>query len=180
MSTISTSIPGFSGDSTGAAAIFAGTGDVVENTVPALVVDRLNVLLRGEISAAETFRNVLGKLASADQHDNVSMLSDLQADHGRAAQQLRQRIVDLGGEPSDSSGVWGVWAQAVQETLCFFGGDRGGLRALIEGEEHGLKDYQSALNEVDPTSAQLIQNVLIPGEEQHIAVLDQLLRLPTE
>ncbi len=181
MSTIASNIPGFSGEPIGAAAIFSGaeaSDTVITGADPMLVLERLNALLRGEISAAETYRNVLAKTATSDHPENHKLLRDLQADHGRACQKIRERVVELGGTPADSSGVWGVWAQVVQGTLSLFGGDRGGLRALLEGEDHGLKDYQSALNEVDPTSAQLIQNMLIPGQQGHIEILDNLLASP--
>lgn len=54
-------------------------------------------------------------------------------------------------------------------------GDASSLKALKEGEEHGLKDYQEALNDVDTTTAQLIQNQLIPAQQRHINLLDQLI-----
>ena len=54
-------------------------------------------------------------------------------------------------------------------------GDTSSLKALKEGEEHGLKDYQEALDDVDPTSSQLIQNQLIPAQHGHINLLDQLM-----
>ena len=129
-------------------------------------VRQMNSLLRGEISAAETYRNVLDKVADgggdASAHD-AGLLRQIQEEHGRACQSLRDRIRELGGEASDSSGAWGVWAQAVQGTMSLFGGDKGGLKALKEGEEHGLKDYEEALDDVDASSAQLIQNQLIPA-----------------
>ena len=92
---------------------------------------------------------------------------------------IRQRIVELGGEPSDSSGVWGVWAQTVQGTYTLFGGDMGGVRALREGEEHGVAEYEAALNEVDAESVRLIQEQLLPGQRRHLQVLDALLQNST-
>jgi hypothetical protein len=80
----------------------------------------------------------------------------------------------LGGEPSDSSGAWGAWAKTVQGTANLLG-DNTALKSLKEGEEHGLKDYQEAVDDVDPTSAQLIQNQLIPAQQRHINLLDQLI-----
>jgi bacterioferritin (cytochrome b1) len=139
------------------------------------VVRQLNALLRGEISAAETYRNVLDKAAEGEHAENVGLLREIQAEHGRACQSLRNRIRELNGEPSDSSGAWGVWAAAVQSTLTLFGGDKGGLKALKEGEEHGLKEYEDSIQDLDPTSAQLIENQLVPGQRRHISLLDQLL-----
>ncbi len=76
-------------------------------------VRQLNSLLRGEISAAETYRMAIEKIADGDASGNVQVLRQMQEEHGRAAQELRERIRSLGGEPSDSSGAWGAWAQTV-------------------------------------------------------------------
>ena len=136
-------------------------------------VRQLNSLLRGEISAAETYRMAIDKVA--DHHNaNAGLLREIQEEHGRAAQGIRDRIRELGGEPSDSSGAWGAWAKTVQGTMNLFG-DAAALKSLKEGEEHGLKDYQEAIDDVDPSTAQLIQNQLIPAQQRHINLLDQLI-----
>ena len=177
MSTMPNAIAAFSGDPSGAGAIFAGP---INDGDPVHVIARLNSLLRGEISAAETYLNVLERAATHDGNaDAVARLQPMQVEHVRTAALLRSRIIELGGEPAESSGLWGVWTQAVQGTLTLFGGDAGGLRALHEGEEHGLRDYESALNDVDATSAQLIQNRCIPSQERHIATLLDLLDAKT-
>lgn len=137
-------------------------------------VTHLNALLRGEIAAAETYRMAIDRVAAAESTGSAGLLHNAQKDHGRAAQAIRDRINELGGEASDSSGAWGVWAKTVQGTMNLFG-DASSLKALKEGEEHGLKDYQSSLAGVDSTSAQLIQNQLIPAQERHISLLDQLI-----
>jgi hypothetical protein len=105
---------------------------------------------------------------------NATLLREIQEEHGRAAQGIRDRILELGGEASDSSGAWGVWAKTVQGAMSLFG-DASSLKALKEGEEHGLKDYQGAIPKIDPTSAQLIQNQLIPAQQRHISLLDRLI-----
>jgi len=138
-------------------------------------VRQLNSLLRGEISAAETYRMAIDKVADTDASGaNAGLLREIQEEHGRAAQEIRDRIQELGGEASDSSGAWGAWAKTVQGTMNLFG-DASSLKALKEGEEHGLKDYQESLDGVDPSSKQLINNQLIPAQQRHINLLDQLI-----
>src|SRR5215210_3755400 len=127
-------------------------------------VRQLNSLLRGEISAAETYRMAIDKVADAGDASNAGLLREIQEEHGRAAQGIRDRIRELGGEPSDSSGAWGAWAKTVQGTMNLFG-DASALKSLKEGEEHGLKDYQEAIDDVDASSGQLIQNQLIPAQQ---------------
>ena len=141
---------------------------------PSNAIDQLNSLLRGEISAAETYRMAIDKVADSDNATNAGLLREIQEEHGRAAQGIRDRIRELGGEPSDSSGAWGAWAKTVQGTMNLFG-DAAALKSLKEGEEHGLKDYQEAVDDVDPSTAQLIQNQLIPAQQRHINLLDQLI-----
>ena len=155
----------------------SGTGNLAadaSSATPGQGIDQLNSLLRGEISAAETYRMAIDKVADSDKAANAGLLREIQEEHGRAAQGIRDRIRELGGEASDSSGAWGVWAKTVQGTMNLFG-DASSLKALKEGEEHGLKDYQEALDDVDATSAQLIQNQLIPAQQRHINLLDQLI-----
>ena len=138
-------------------------------------VRQLNSLLRGEISAAETYRMAIDKASDSDTNAaNVGLLREIQEEHGRAAQAIRDRIRELGGEPSDSSGAWGAWAKLVEGTASLFG-DAGSLKALKEGEEHGLKDYNEGIDDIDATSGELVQNQLIPAQQRHINLLDQLI-----
>src|SRR5688500_246834 len=85
-------------------------------------VRQLNSLLRGEISAAETYRMAIDKISESDKTAaNAGLLREIQEEHGRAAQGIRDRIRELGGEASDSSGAWGAWAKTVQGTMNLFG-----------------------------------------------------------
>lgn len=138
-------------------------------------VAQLNSLLRGEIAAAETYRMAIDKVAGSETGSTeVGLLREIQDEHGRAAQSVRDRIRELGGEAADSSGAWGVWAKTVQGTMNLFG-DASSLKALKEGEEHGLKDYHDATASLDVTSLQLVQNQLIPQQQRHIDLLDQMI-----
>jgi uncharacterized protein (TIGR02284 family) len=138
-------------------------------------VRQLNSLLRGEISAAETYKMAIDQMAeSTAASEQVGMLKQMQEDHGRAAQALRERIRALGGEASDSSGAWGAWAQTIQGTMNLFG-DSSALKGLKEGEEHGLKDYQEALEDMDATTAGIVSSQFIPAQERHIGLLNHLM-----
>jgi hypothetical protein len=144
---------------------------------PNEVVQQLNSFLRGEISAAETYRMAIEKAGDSNSPNapDVSLLREIQAEHGRAAQAIRDRIRELGGEASDSSGAWGAWAKFTTGVANLFG-DTSTLKALKEGEEHGLKDYEEGLDELDMTSCELIENQLIPAQQRHVGILDQLIR----
>jgi bacterioferritin (cytochrome b1) len=137
-------------------------------------IDPLNSLLRGEISAAETYRMAIDRVAGSDSPANAALLREIQEEHGRAAQALRDRIRELGGQATESSGAWGAWAKTVQATMNLFG-DSSSLKALKEGEEHGLKDYNDAGSALDATSQELVQNQLIPQQRRHIDLLEQII-----
>jgi bacterioferritin (cytochrome b1) len=139
-------------------------------------VDQLNSLLRGEISAAETYRMAIDRVAGSDSQAHAALLREIQEEHGRAAQAIRDRIRELGGQATESSGAWGAWAKTVQATMSLFG-DSSSLKALKEGEEHGLRDYNDAANGLDATSQQLVQNQLIPQQQRHIDLLDQIINV---
>src|SRR5436190_16762871 len=136
---------------------------------------QLNSFLRGEISAAKTYKMAIDKAAKSDDNAaNMGLLREIQEEHGRAAQAIRDRIRELGGEPSDSSGAWGAWAKFTQGTANLLG-DVSSLKALKEGEEHGLKDYEEGVDDIDASSAELVQNQLIPAQQRHVSLLDQLI-----
>ena len=79
-------------------------------------VRQLNSLLRGEISAAETYRMAIDKAtASESATANTGLLRQIQEEHGRAAQGIRDRIRELGGEASDSSGAWAAGPRQFRE-----------------------------------------------------------------
>jgi len=142
-------------------------------------VDQLNAFLRGEISAAETYRMAIEKISTntKSSESSVGLLREIQAEHGRAAQAIRDRIRELGGEPEDSSGAWGVWAKFTEGVANLLG-ETASLKALKEGEEHGLKDYIAGVNTIDLASGDLVQNQLIPAQQRHINLLDQLIATP--
>ena len=137
-------------------------------------VGQLNSLLRGEISAVQTYDQGIRELA--DEHGReAAELRRIAQEHGEHAQELRARVRALGGEPDDSAGTWGGLVQAVEGASRLFGG-KSALKTLREGEEHGLRDYRDALSELDAESRRLVQDVLLPAQLLHIQALDAMLQ----
>lgn len=139
------------------------------------IVHDLNGLLRGEISAAETYKKAIDMIADKQTYSSqIAELHDMQRDHGLAAQELRSRIHELGGQADNDSGMWGAWANTVQRVANLFG-DTAALKALKEGEEHGLKDYERTLEgDLDLQTRSLIHR-LIENQRRHIARIDTLM-----
>ena len=133
----------------------------------------LNKLLRGELSAVETYQQAVSKC------QNEACASDLRQileQHREAASILRQHVIQRGEEPSNSSGPWGSFAQLVTGTAKLFG-TATTFRALKQGEEHGVSEYEEALADpnLDPECRDLIANTLLPRTRAHIHRLDALI-----
>lgn len=142
-------------------------------TTTATDVSALNSLLRGEMSAIETYRQAREKVG--DTGFGSTEMRDLQLDHREAADALWHHIEQHGGKPSEGSGAWGAFAKAVEGTAKLFG-DTAALKALKEGEEHGLNDFQRALENKDlPADCQTLIQGLIEKQRNHIASLDRLM-----
>jgi len=105
------------------------------------VIQQLNSLLRGEISAAETYRMAIDKLGDDDRArvGSVGLLREMQADHGRAAQGAGAiGFASLAEKHRISSGVWGAWAKFTQGTSNLFG-DAAALKSLKRRRRARLK-----------------------------------------
>lgn len=136
-------------------------------------VRALNSFLRGEMSALETYRQAREKLG--DRTELAADLLRLQLDHREAADAVWHHVEQHGGKPAEGSGPWGTFAKAVESTAELLG-DGVILKALKEGEEHGLKDYQDALEDEDlPADCQALIRGLLVKQREHIVTLDRLL-----
>jgi hypothetical protein len=126
-------------------------------------------LLRGELSAVETYRQAYEKFP-------LPALQELLASHGDSAVRLRQHIERNGGEGSKSSGPWGAFAKLVEGTAKALG-EAAAFKALKEGEEHGLKEYLEALpNQALGSVCRELVTSLAAKQREHIAKIDGLLQ----
>ena len=135
--------------------------------------DTPNSLLRGEISATETYQQALAKVGDDPK---AADLRRIHQEHREAANALRQHVRDQGGEPEHGSGAWGAFAKAIEGTAKLFG-DATALRALRQGEQSGLSSYENALKDDSlPTECKnYLRNTLIPQTREHVTVLDRLI-----
>ncbi len=135
--------------------------------------DILNGLLRGEMSAVETYDQALNKI------DDPSLRADLssaQHCHAGRVQELERQIVSFGGEPSRSSGAWGAFAKTVEGGATLLG-DKAAISMLEEGEDKGLKDYRDKIQDVTPEVRPVIEMLLERQEFTHRIMSDLKQRL---
>jgi uncharacterized protein (TIGR02284 family) len=136
-------------------------------------VETMNGLLRGELSATETYQQAMAKIGTGS---GLAGLKSIHAEHRSAANEFRQHVHQLGGKPDQGSGAWGAFAKAVEGTATLLG-NKAALKALKEGEEHGLKEYQSALSNRElPQVCRDGLSRLISQTRNHISALDTLLK----
>ncbi len=135
-------------------------------------VDQMNSLLRGELSATETYQKVLDKFP---QSLNRPVLQDCASSHERRARLLAEAVRAAGGTPAESSGVWGTLAKLVQAGADVLG-EKAAISALEEGEDHGRDDYRRDLDKLDPVTRQFIEERVIPEQLRTHQVISALKR----
>ncbi len=135
-------------------------------------IEVLDSLLRGELSAVETYSQAIHKFPDSAAHGK---LQDIRADHLESVETLREIIADLGGNPSTDSGAWGGFAKSVEGVAAVFG-DSLAMSALKQGEEHGIGEYEDALADkgLDSEVKAVIREDLLPPLRVHLVDLKAL------
>lgn len=133
----------------------------------------VRTLVQDELSAVETYLQALEKV---EDEPEAGELRRLEADHEDAVMLLRDSAAELGERPPDSTGAWGAWKRAVEGTARLLG-NRPAIRALREGEETTVRDYEGALREeaLPNPLRELIAARLLPRARGRLPVLDSLL-----
>ncbi len=158
-------------EKTAAAAPAAATA-TKEKVEPTPQVEALNLLLRGELAAIETYRQALAK---AGKETGAEDLEALQRDHREASGVLWQHIQRHGGEPAKGAGAWGAVAKALEGAAKLFGNVTA-LAMLKEGEAHGVGLYRDALDhsELEEDCVAAVRP-LLAKQQEHVAVLEKLI-----
>lgn len=128
-------------------------------------VDKLNELLRGELSAVETYNQALEKIE--EPFIAREELRRCHAAHQSRVEMLRRAIVNMGGSPSETSGAWGTFAKLIEGGAKVLG-SKMAIAALEEGEDHGLGLYKKTLEDkdLDPSTRAFLDRDLLPGQQE--------------
>jgi len=121
---------------------------------------QLRSFCRGELSAAETYAIALGHPILRRYHEVLTACRD---SHQKRARLLGREILRLGGEVPRFSGPWGALVDIVEEAAVALGPSPA-VRALVQGEEHGLRDYRADLDKLDPAARRLVESVVMPAQ----------------
>ncbi|MBB5350079.1 hypothetical protein HNR46_000300 [Haloferula luteola] len=135
-------------------------------------IEVCNQLLRGEISAVETYGQAIEKFAGEPE---VGTLRRVQDEHRESVAKLKANILEMGGVPESNSGAWGTFAKGVEATAKLFG-EASAVAALRQGEEFGIGLYEAAIenDDVMPECKSLIRMQLLPKLRTHLVTLSAL------
>jgi hypothetical protein len=122
------------------------------------VIANLNSLLRGEISAVETYNQAITHLANEPVGDLIANRNC----HSKRVDLLKSTIAQHGGTPDATSGLWGSFTKLVEKGAALISA-KTVIAALEEGEDRGLAQYRKP-GDLDPASIQLIHTVLLPRQ----------------
>ncbi len=127
-------------------------------------------LIRGEISAIESFDVVMKKL---DDVQEKQRLSSIREDHVNALNTLKRFSENEFESGVQDSGPWGSFTKSFAGGASLFG-DKAALRALKVGEEYGRKEYKALLDDtsIDSSLREVITTELLPAQERHIQTID--------
>jgi len=137
-------------------------------------IETLNALLLCQVAAVETYDRAINKFE--DPH----VLADLQAireEHLHAEILLREKVLQLGGEPVENAEPWGASAAAITATDDKAMGPATALAALRQGEEQTINEFEDSLKRENMNSEckNLIRAHLLPEGRNHVAGLNRLM-----
>jgi hypothetical protein len=143
-------------------------------------IEMLNKLLKYELSATETYRQVLVKLLENIELGNAEYLRPIYEAHKDVVSILQTRIRQLGVASCEDSGVCGTWAEIVLGGADLLG-NKVILQTLQVRENIGIKYYNQALldTELPSDMGSLIGWKLLIAQQSHVRTLDRLLNVAT-
>ncbi len=133
------------------------------------LIEEFQKLLRGEISATETYRQAVSSIDSTHK----ILLQEILEEHELSVLSIKKHLLKLGGEHMDNSGVWGVVAQAIEGSATMLG-TSATVAALKQGELLGINDYENLLRgeSLQPECHLLISKELLPLCKKHVLQLE--------
>jgi uncharacterized protein (TIGR02284 family) len=139
-----------------------------------------NRLLKNELSATETYQQILNRSPNDGGMKEKAFLIPIYKGHKDAASSLQKHIRKLGGTPAEHSGVGDAWRKIVQGGANMLG-KKSALKALWEGEKNRTEEYEKVLRNTQlPLSIRcLIEWKLLLVQKSHTRILDRLLYTAT-
>jgi len=103
----------------------------------------LDDLIRGEMAAVKSYNQILGDIK--DQNEKKK-LEKIRTDHEIAVSKLKTYASKDVLEDTKNAGAWGMFAKTWTGGAKLMGNEAA-LKALTQGEEHGVSEYKEALED---------------------------------
>lgn len=131
---------------------------------------QLDDLIRGEMAAVKTYDQVIEKTSDEKEREKLVSIRD---DHKNAVEKLKGFANRDVKEDTTSAGAWGAFTKAWTGSAKLFG-NKTALKALSQGEEHGISEYKEALEDdsIKPELKQMIKTQFIPKQEEHLKTIN--------
>lgn len=134
---------------------------------------QLDDLIRGEMAAVKSYTTVIGEL---DNSKEKTQLIKIRENHETAVEKLKTFATTDVKEDTTTSGAWGAFASA-WTAGAKIAGNKTALKALTQGEEHGISEYKEALNDdtIKPELKQMIRTQFLPKQQEHLKTIKKLM-----
>jgi uncharacterized protein (TIGR02284 family) len=134
---------------------------------------QLDDLIRGELAAVKSYDYAISKVKDENEKKQLEAMRN---DHQNAVKTLKQYATSEVKEDAKDSGAWGTFAKSWTCAGSLFG-DKNAMRALKQGEEHGVREYEEALEDatIQKELKQKIRADLLPKQRDHINKINSLL-----
>lgn len=132
--------------------------------------NNVDSLIRGEISAVESYNQVIAKVKDKAE---VTKLETFRAHHEKAVATLKKYAPSEVVYEAQDSGPWGAFVKGFTGVASVFG-DKTAIAALKTGEVHGINEYEEALKDetISPELKRVIQTDLLPKQKLHVEAIE--------
>lgn len=130
---------------------------------------QLDDLIRGEMAAVRSYNQALEKVKDSKVAEKLKAIKN---DHESAVTTLKKYAGKDVKEDTKDSGIWGGFTKAFTGAGALLG-NTAALKALNTGENHGINEYEEALEDenIKPELKEEIRTKLLPQQKKHIETL---------
>jgi len=148
-------------------------GAFADSKMGMMAPTQMDDLIRGEMSAVTSYNQILKDLKESDERTKLERIRN---DHEVAVSKLKTYATKDVKEDTMTTGVWGVFAKTWTAGAKLIG-NNAALKALSQGEKHGITEYKEALEDdtVKPEIKQMIRTQFIPKQEEHLNTINSMM-----
>lgn len=134
---------------------------------------QLDDLIRGEMAAVKAYDSILTKVKDEKE---LKSLKTIREDHVAAVGKLKTFASSDVKEDTKTAGPWGTFAEAWTGGAKLMGNETA-LKAVIQGEEHGITEYKEALEDdtIKSELKQAIRTQFLPKQQEHIKTIKSMM-----